>query len=376
MKTQFLCASLELDLYRYPKRSKETLQAWDSADEYLLEELSGFELQQGQPLLVYNDQFGALTCSLIAQNHPVTQVSDSCISDRATQANLAENQLPTESLTQQDPLSPLKEVALVLLKVPKNQSLLEWQLANLQQQLPAGTRIIAAGKAKEIHTSTLKLFEKYLGSTHTSLAKKKARLIFSEIAEKEPLPLPSPVVWPLEKSSYQISNYANVFSRNQLDIGARFFISHLPTGCQGDIIDLGCGNGVVGLMALEKNPEAKVIFVDESKLAVASARFNIEKNRPQDLYRCEFHVNNCLDDFAKGEASIVLCNPPFHQQQTITDHIARQMFRDARQALARGGELWVIGNRHLGYHIQLKKLFGNCQNIAGNKKFSILKALR
>ena len=41
------------------------------------------------------------------------------------------------------------------------------------------------------------------------------------------------------------------------------------------------------------------------------------------------------------------------------------MFRESKQVLRRGGELWVIGNRHLGYHIQLKKLFGNCEVVAG-----------
>jgi 16S rRNA (guanine1207-N2)-methyltransferase len=39
-------------------------------------------------------------------------------------------------------------------------------------------------------------------------------------------------------------------------------------------------------------------------------------------------------------------------------------------------ELRVVGNRHLGYHLKLKKLFGNCETVAGNAKFVILKAVR
>ena len=46
------------------------------------------------------------------------------------------------------------------------------------------------------------------------------------------------------------------------------------------------------------------------------------------------------------------------------------------QVLVKGGELWVIGNRHLGYHAKLKHLFGNCEVVASNKKFTLLKALK
>jgi 16S rRNA (guanine1207-N2)-methyltransferase len=42
--------------------------------------------------------------------------------------------------------------------------------------------------------------------------------------------------------------------------------------------------------------------------------------------------------------------------------------------LRKGGELWVIGNRHLNYHIQLDRLFGRHSVVAVNAKFVILKA--
>ncbi len=38
--------------------------------------------------------------------------------------------------------------------------------------------------------------------------------------------------------------------------------------------------GVIGLTLLEKNPQANVVFVDESPMAVASSRLNVETNMP------------------------------------------------------------------------------------------------
>ena len=48
----------------------------------------------------------------------------------------------------------------------------------------------------------------------------------------------------------------------------------------------------------------------------------------------------------------------------------------ARRALRPGGELWVIGNRHLGYHVTLRRIFGNSRLVASDAKFVVLKAVR
>ena len=51
-------------------------------------------------------------------------------------------------------------------------------------------------------------------------------------------------------------------------------------------------------------------------------------------------------------------------------------FTESKDALEDKGELWVIGNRHLAYHAKLKHLFGDCDVVASNKKFTLLKATK
>jgi len=70
----------------------------------------------------------------------------------------------------------------------------------------------------------------------------------------------------------------------------------------------------------------------------------------------------------------VLCNPPFHQQQVVGDFLARRMFKQAHAALRHGGELWMVGNRHLGYHVTLKRLFREVSQAGATPKFVILRA--
>jgi 16S rRNA (guanine1207-N2)-methyltransferase len=206
------------------------------------------------------------------------------------------------------------------------------------------------------------------------LAKKKARIIFASPDADRVLPTnPYPVYYRLENTEYLIANHANVFSRDTLDIGTRFFLQYLPTRPDfKEIIDLGCGNGLVGLVAAERNPEATVHFIDESFMAVASAEENFTRIFGQNR-KAVFSVGDGLINIPSDSADLILCNPPFHQQNSIGDQIAISMFKQSKRVLRKHGELWVIGNRHLEYPRYLARMFGTCIVVASNSKFIIVK---
>lgn len=384
MNTSLTLLDKNLQLIRYPQALQHpSWQAWDAADEYLIEYVEQHISQyQQKSIRIYNDDFGVLACWFAAAEP--TWISDSYVAQQSCLLNLKQNQQDPDKITFYDSVTPIEAPCeLVLLKIPKTSAFLEQQLIDLQGHITPSTQVIAAGKATMIQKSTLALFEKYLGPTTTSLAKKKARLIFCQPTADKTHTSPYPTVWQTEKPTFEISNLANVFARQQLDIGARFMLQHinaLPVFAGQTLVDLGCGNGVLGLHILHKNKQAKVVFVDESYMAVASAKQNILTNLPEQISQSEFMVNNCLDDFfqksAMPEVDTILCNPPFHQQNTITDHIAWQMFKDAKTVLKKGGQLFVIGNRHLDYPNKLKRLFSKVTMVATNKKFSILAATK
>ena len=52
------------------------------------------------------------------------------------------------------------------------------------------------------------------------------------------------------------------------------------------------------------------------------------------------------------------------------------MFRDSKRVLRYGGELRVVANRHLAYHLVLERLFGGVTVVASNPKFVVLSARR
>ncbi|UUU20007.1 methyltransferase [Streptomyces sp. DSM 40750] len=374
----------EYALARFPEDPRDRLRAWDASDTYLLRHLA----ESGTPLdgsvVVVGDRWGALTTALAG--HGPTQITDSFLSREATRENLTRNEVEADTvrlLTTRD--TPPDRVDVLLVRVPKSLALLEDQLHRLAPAVHEGTVVIGTGMVKEIHTSTLRLFERILGPTRTSLAQQKARLILCT-PDAATLRARGNDPWPY---TYQLPddigllagrtvvNHAGVFCADRLDIGTRFFLRHLPGGRGGGrVVDLGCGNGVVGTAVALADPDAEVAFVDESYQAVASAAATYRANLPDADGKAEFRVGDGLEGSAPDSVDLVLNNPPFHSHQATTDATARRMFTGARRALRPGGELWVVGNRHLGYHVTLRKLFGNSELVASDAKFVVLKAVK
>ncbi|MGY0488833.1 methyltransferase [Streptomyces sp. WG-D5] len=373
----------DVDLTRFPADPRDQLRAWDAADTYLLRHLAESGTDLTGAVTVVGDRWGALATALTgAPGCTPTLISDSYLGQQATYANLTRNDRRSPALlTTRD--TPPPSIDVLVVRVPKSLALLEDQLHRLRPAVHENTVVIGTGMVKEIHTSTLNLFERILGPTRTSLAEKKARLIFTT---PDPSLAPGPNPWP---HSYQLPagigplsgctvvNHAGVFCAEHLDIGTRFLLQHLPRETEArTIVDLGCGNGVVGTSAALSHPHADVVFTDESHQAVASAEATYALNAADRPGKADFRVADGLADTAPASVDLILNNPPFHSHQATTDATAHRMFAQARRALRPGGELWVVGNRHLGYHVKLRRLFGNSQLVASNAKFVILKASR
>lgn len=376
-------------LQRYPARKKETLRAWDSADEYLLQHLEENKLlQEDTSVLILNDSFGALSVTLNAFQ-PVV-ITDSYMTTQAISNNAKINNIDESNITVIDSLLTPESIInvrsdivnhVVLIKLPKSLAMLEDQLHRIRPLLTNKTVVLAAAMTRNIHMSALKLFEKIIGPTSSSLAKKKSRLIFSQYdsdlhVDDNPYPKDFELPYELDGINITLKNHAAVFSQDKLDSGSRFFIENIPVDENYKaIVDLGCGNGVIGLIAAIKNPLAKIVFTDESYMAVESSISNF-LSVFEDTREAEFLQTDCLQGLAESSVSLVLCNPPFHQNHAINDNVAWQMFSESLDVLEDKGELWVIGNRHLAYHAKMKRLFGNCEIIASNKKFVVHKAIK
>ena len=362
------------ELQRRPLVPQLPLQAWDAADEYLLS-LCQHNNANEQRVLLINDQFGALAVAL--HRRPIDSWSDSFTAHRAARENLLRNACDISHFTTipvtKKPAGPF---ALILWRIPKSLALLKQQAAALQTLATANTMLLAGSMLKHLPPQTRDWLS-LLGNVDTLPAQKKARVFSLTIdPARSPIAVDTETTLYLPEHNLRLYAGANVFARDKFDIGARFFLeqfAQLPPAQH--IADLGCGNGVLGLMAKRKYPAAHIEFFDESYQAVAAAKRNYRENGFDPIAPvANFHVDDVFENYRGDLFDLILCNPPFHQGHVIGDHIARQMFVQSRNRLRSGGELWIVGNRHLQYPLKLKKIFGNCRQVAANAKFVVLAA--
>lgn len=359
-----------LVLKRWPRRRQERLRAWDGADLLLLD-ACGERVPEAM-VLVCNDTCGALALALAAAGHGVIGSGDSWLAWRAMTSNARDNGIDADTIEWRWPSDAGRHpAALAILRVPKSLALFEYQLSRLRDNAVAGAEVLVAAMDKHAPPGLPALLARYLDDVTRGEGRRKAHLWRGRLRDDIDNESVAESVLEVPELSLTLRNAAGVFSQSQLDPGARFLTQHLPAGVSGKIADLGCGNGVIGLLAAKRNPAAQVWFCDESAQAITSARWNASLAGVE--ARSHFHHGNGLDGLQE-QFDVILLNPPFHRGHAVDTGVAEMLFDHARRHLAPGGELRVIGNRHLPYAQSLRKRFGHVEQLATNSKFTIWRA--
>ena len=356
-------------LQRQPHVPHLPLQAWDAADSYLLDMLDASH----RDITVVNDAFGALTVSL--SDRVQQSWSDSEQAAIACRRNAEMNGLNADDVMKRWlPMS--HDIAapkgVIILKIPKSMALLHWQLQCLSAIAPIGTELWLAGMDKHIRKSQFDSVAQYYGPVTPLKGRKKARIWQATNAKLSELPARFTPAYPMPGTDTLLAQSPGIFCGHQLDMGTRLLLDSLPQIPAAALVgDLGCGNGVLGLAYLKQHPESEVVMVDESALAVACAQENLARIFG-DSQRSHAFQSGGMPIDADRPFDLILCNPPFHQGTTVTTELAKGLFDSAKDSLRAGGQLWVVANRHLQYHVLLKNIFGRCTTVTGDSKFVIL----
>lgn len=368
-------------LKRYPTKHQKELRAWDYADLYLLDYIEkNLKSISEQKICILNDSFGALTLPL--NEYAPLSYSDSWLSKEGIERNAQLNQIDAkyQFFSEIDQLVLQDTPKLIVGRVPKSSSQLAYLLSRLHHWLINSSstsqlecQLLLAGMDKHLSRGQFDLLARYFGPTQFLPGVKKARIWLASFDPN--LESHFEAISSVYEYGLRLQALPNVFSQAKLDIGSRFFLEHfskLPA-CQ-KVADLACGYGILGLAYLKDHPNTQLFFCDESYQAIASTRMNLTENLPH--AQAQTLVGDGLKAFESEQLELVLCNPPFHQQHTVSTDLAYSMFKDAYRVLKKGGELWIVANRHLAYHKFLKRLFGECQIKASNQKFVILRACK
>lgn len=350
-------------LQRYPATTNRSLLPFAAADELLLEWYD----EQAPPtarVTVAHDRFGSLAACLGA---PLQFIGLFHSQETALALNAGEDVLA--KLTVTGLLEEWEPSDYYLLRLPKSLDLLELYLLKAALSARPGARLAVGFMTRHFSPRLLEIAGRYAENVRQSRARKKARLLFLE-----GLRAPDGATIPIRELHYEGRSYRQfpgVFSGAHIDYATQLLLRHwqdldladLPESAT--ILDLACGNGIIGAELLGRYTKASLVATDDSALAVASARLNLPEQRVRVLYhhRLDFLADNAID--------LVVTNPPFHFGYENNIEVSLDLFRQSRRVLRPGGRLIIVANRHLNYGTHLQKLFPRVDRVMETHKFVI-----
>ena len=139
-----------------------------------------------------------------------------------------------------------------------------------------------------------------------------------------------------------------VFSKDKLDFGTRVMLENIPLReLHGDILDLGCGYGVVSIV-LSKFIDANFDAVDINKRALHLMEMNIKKNSVSNIRVIE---SFCYDKVDK-KYDFIITNPPIRAGKDVV----YKMLIGAKDYLKQDGCLIFVMRKDQGAKSALKDL--------------------
>jgi 16S rRNA (guanine1207-N2)-methyltransferase len=168
----------------------------------------------------------------------------------------------------------------------------------------------------------------------------------------------------------KVASYPGVFAHGRLDGGTALLLGQLTElGCSGEILDFGCGAGVIGACIATQKEDVNVTFLDTSALALKSCEDTLAANQ----------LNGCLlasDGLSevKQTYDMIISNPPIHAGVKTNNRMSVRLLESVHKHLRPGGRLILVANRHLPYERGLSDGFHQVSELVKNKHFKVIVA--
>jgi 16S rRNA (guanine1207-N2)-methyltransferase len=142
-----------------------------------------------------------------------------------------------------------------------------------------------------------------------------------------------------------------LFSPKAVDAGTEFMLSKIEFTDQDKVLDLGCGYGVVGILAAKLIGPEQVVMVDINAEAVRMSQENAITNQVSAIKILESDGLANVSDF---DFTLILSNPPYHVDFSVPKHFIEKGFN----RLKMGGKLFMVTKRKEWYKNKIISVFG------------------
>jgi len=164
---------------------------------------------------------------------------------------------------------------------------------------------------------------------------------------------------------------SGVFSRTEIDRGTDILLCSLPQELEGDVLDMGCGYGVIGVTVGRHWPGTRVTMADINERACGLSHRNAKSNG----VAAQVLVSDGYVKVLGQRYDVILQNPPIRAGKAVI----YQMFADAAGCLREEGQLWLVIRKQQGAPSALnylRTLYQDVQIVEKEAGFWIFRCLQ
>lgn len=174
----------------------------------------------------------------------------------------------------------------------------------------------------------------------------------------------------LKGRTFHFKSDNGVFSKKEVDFGSRLLVEtfNLNEAVNGNILDVGCGYGPIGISIAAAYPERTVEMIDINSRAVELSKENAASNG---IANVKVYESDRFEKVGSERFAAILTNPPIRAGKSVVHEILEESYRN----LVAGGELWVVIQKKQGAPSAMDKLellFGNVEVAVKKKGYYIL----
>ena len=148
---------------------------------------------------------------------------------------------------------------------------------------------------------------------------------------------------------YKVYTNNGVFSKDKLDYGTKLLLENITeNNLEGDILDLGCGYGIIGIILASTYPNTQIDMCDITNRAIDLSK---ENTKNLNLNNTNIFKSNIYENIDK-KYKYIITNPPIRAGKDIL----RKFLFSAKDHLKDNGELWFVMRKDHGVKSMIKEL--------------------
>lgn len=261
---------------------------------------------------------------------------------------------------------------LVILTFPKSKAELAFTLASIAPYLAENVTVLLVGEKKGGIQSAPKLSQHYLNSCQKVDAARHCFLFAGTVQTEQFNKAFDVNEWfkeykiTVENIELTIASLPGVFSQKKLDVGTSLLLKNLPDNMSSNVLDFGCGAGVISCFIGKKHPDTTLSLLDVSALALTSAEKTLESNGLKATIFASDSLSNVQNKY-----QFIVSNPPFHQGVNTHYQATENFLSGIKNHLKNKGIITIVANSFLRYQSIMEKNIAETKVIIKEQGFTI-----